>query len=94
MLRFQFTPSFGGGVIRFLTVPEGHNHSPIGTCDQMAFGNFAVMEKYMSIYDDIDRYLGVGGCRITAEETLYSCLLVNKIKTVRFPHNFSIIRKV
>jgi len=27
-------------------IPEGHNHSPIGTCDQMAFGNLAVMEKY------------------------------------------------
>ena len=75
-------------------IPEGHNHSPIGTCDQMAFGNLAVMEKYMSIYDDIDRYLGVNGSRITGEETVQSCLSVNKIKTVRFPHNFTIIRKV
>ena len=48
----------------------------------------------MSIYDDIDRYLGVNGSRITGEETVHSCLSVNKIKAVRFPHNFSIIRKV
>jgi len=73
-------------------IPEGHNHSRIGTCDQLAFGNMDVMEKYMSIYDNIDRYLGVNGCRLHGEETVYSCLFVNKIKPVRFPHNFIIAR--
>jgi len=65
-------------------VPHDFDWSHIGTCDQMAFGNVTVMEKYMSIYNDIDRYLGVQGTRITGEELVYRCLAMNGIQTVRF----------
>jgi len=65
-------------------IPADFDWSKIGTCDQMAFGNLAVMEKYMSIYNDIDRYLGVQGTRIVGEELVYRCLAMNNIQTVRF----------
>jgi len=73
-------------------IPEGFDWSPIGICDQMAFGNLDVMECYMSIYNDIDRYLGVNGCRITGEELVYCCLQLNNIKTVRFAHEHMLKR--
>jgi len=73
-------------------IPSGADWSQIGTCDQMAFGNIDVMERYMSIYNDIDHYLGVGGCRITGEELVYTCLKVNNIKTVRFAHEHMLKR--
>jgi hypothetical protein len=65
-------------------IPRDFDWSHIGTCDQMAFGNLAVMEKYMTIYNDIDRYLGVQGTRITGEELVYRCLAMNNIQTIRF----------
>ena len=65
-------------------IPHDFDWSKIGTCDQLAFGTLAVMEKYMSIYNDIDRYLGVQGTRITGEELVYRCLAMNGIQTVRF----------
>ena len=65
-------------------IPRDFDWSRIGTCDQMAFGNLKVMEKYMSIYNDIDRYLGVQGTRIAGEELVYRCLAMNDIQTVRF----------
>ena len=65
-------------------IPTDFDWSRIGTCDQMAFGNLPVMEKYMSIYNDINRYLGVQGTRITGEELVYRCLAMTNIRTVRF----------
>ena len=65
-------------------IPRDFDWSRIGTCDQMAFGNLSVMEKYMSVYNDIDRYLGVEGTRIHGEELVYRCLAMNNIHTVRF----------
>lgn len=73
-------------------IPSGKDYSPIGVCDQMAFGNIDVMEKYMSIYNDIDKYLGVNNCRITGEELVHCCLKLNNINIVRFSHNHEILR--
>ena len=73
-------------------IPKDFDWSKIGTCDQMAFGNLHVMEIYMSIYNDINRYLGVQETRITGEELVYRCLAMNNIQTVRLNHKHRLFR--
>jgi len=72
-------------------IPLGDDHGILCVNDQMAFGNMNVMEKYFSIYNNINEYLQEG-CRFVGEDLVYHCIQKNNINLIRLNHKQGIIR--
>lgn len=70
-------------------IPEGHNYALLAVNDQLAYGSFETMKKYMTLYDNVVSFLDQDAF-LHPESLHYWNLRHHGIQVVRYPFAYNI----
>jgi len=70
-------------------IPEGHNYALLAVNDQLAYGSFEAMKKYMTLYDNVVSFLDQDAF-LHPESLHYWNLRHHGIQVVRYPFSYTL----